>query len=93
MVQRVVRRKVALRISVTEQEIDRYITENREKLETGLTFGARHILVMPIRPRARKAGRRRGSEAEQVYGQLLEGQEFVGLAKEYSDDPSGKDGG
>src|SRR6185369_7450858 len=33
MVQRVIRRKVALRISVTEQEIDKYLADNREKLE------------------------------------------------------------
>jgi len=47
MVQRVIRRKVALRISVTEQEIDKYLVDNREKLETGLTFAPRHILVVP----------------------------------------------
>jgi peptidyl-prolyl cis-trans isomerase SurA len=47
LVQRVTRRKVALRISVTEQEIDGYINANRSKLETGLTFEARHILFLP----------------------------------------------
>ena len=31
--------------------------------------------------------------ADEVYGHLLEGQDFVELAKEYSEDPSGKDGG
>ena len=93
MVQRVVRRKVALRISVTEQEIDRYLTDNREKLETGLTFAARHILVMPDPAKGEEGWIAARLRADEIYGHLLEGQDFVELAKKYSDDPSGKDGG
>ena len=93
MVQRVVRRKVALRISVTEQEIDRYLDENREKLETGLTFEARHILVVPDPTKAEEGWEAARIRADEIYGQLLEGQDFTELAKKYSDDPSGKDGG
>lgn len=93
MVQRVVRRKVALRISVTEQEIDRYLVENREKLETGLTFGARHILVQPDPAKGEEGWTAARLRADEIYGHLLEGQDFIELAKKYSDDPSGKDGG
>jgi peptidyl-prolyl cis-trans isomerase SurA len=93
MVQRVVRRKVALRISVTEQEIDRYLTDNREKLETGLTFAARHILVMPDPATGEEGWTAARLRADEIYGHLLEGQDFIELAKKYSDDPSGKDGG
>ena len=62
MVQRIIRRKVGLRVSVTEGEIDRYLAENREKLETGLTFEARHMLFLPtpgagqVRVRVRYCG-------------------------------------
>jgi peptidyl-prolyl cis-trans isomerase SurA len=93
MVQRVVRRKVALRISVTEQEIDKYLAENREKLETGLTFGARHILIAPNPVQGEEGWTAAQVEAEEVYGYLQEGQDFIDLARKYSDDPSGKDGG
>jgi peptidyl-prolyl cis-trans isomerase SurA len=93
MVQRVVRRKVALRISVTEQEIDRYLADNREKLETGLTFSARHILVMPDPSKGEEGWIAARLRADEIYGHLLEGQDFIELAKKYSDDPSGKDGG
>jgi len=93
MVQRVVRRKVALRISVTEQEIDRYLVENREKLETGLTFGARHILVLPDPAKGEEGWTAARLRADEIYGHLLEGQDFIELAKKHSDDPSGKDGG
>jgi peptidyl-prolyl cis-trans isomerase SurA len=93
MVQRVIRRKVALRISVTEQEIDKYLSENREKLETGLTFSARHILFQPDPAKGEEGWLESRKRAEEVYGYLLEGQDFAELAKKYSDDPSAKDGG
>jgi len=93
MVQRVIRRKVALRISVTEQEIDNYLAENREKLETGLTFAARHILFVPDPNKGEEGWIEARKKAEEVYGLLLEGQDFADMARKYSEDPSGKDGG
>lgn len=93
LVQKVVRRKVALRISVTEQEIDRYFEDNRDKLESSLTFEARHILFQP-EPGSGEAGweasRRR---AEQVARLVQSGEDFAQLARQYSDDATGKDGG
>lgn len=93
MVQRLTRRKVALRISVTEQEIDRYLVENRGKLETGLSFEARHILFLPEAGDGEEGWDAARRKAEQVYALLLDGQEFAELAKKYSEDGSGKDGG
>jgi peptidyl-prolyl cis-trans isomerase SurA len=93
MVQRLVRRKVALRISVTEQEIDKYLADNRDKLETGLTFEARHILVVPEGNGGDEAWAAARRKADEIYTRLLEGQDFIDLARQYSDDPSGKDGG
>jgi peptidyl-prolyl cis-trans isomerase SurA len=93
MVQRLVRRKVALRISVTEQEIDKYLIDNREKLETGLTFKARHILVAPDQTKGDEGWTAAQLKAEEIYNNLVEGQDFTELARKYSDDPSAKDGG
>ena len=93
MVQRVIRRKVALRISVTEQEIDKYLVDNREKLETGLTFAPRHILVVPDPNKGEEGWLEARKKVEDVYALLLEGQDFGELAKKFSEDPSGKDGG
>ncbi|HUM14157.1 MAG TPA: peptidylprolyl isomerase [Candidatus Nitrosotalea sp.] len=93
MVQRVIRRKVALRISVTEQEIDKYLADNREKLETGLTFSARHILLQPDPNKGDEGWIEARKRADEVYTLLLEGQDFIDLAKKYSDDPSAKEGG
>ncbi|MGH7372397.1 MAG: peptidylprolyl isomerase, partial [Candidatus Methylomirabilales bacterium] len=93
MVQRVVRRKVALRISVTEQEIDKYLAENREKLEIGLTFAARHILILPDPTKGEEGWLEAGRKADEIYAHLLEGQDFIDLATKYSEDASAKDGG
>jgi len=93
MVQRLIRRKVHLRISVTEQEIDRYLVENRDKLETGLTFTARHILLQPDPNKGEEGWLEARKRADAVYARLLEGEDFVELAKKYSDDPSAKEGG
>ena len=93
MVQRVIRRKVALRISVTEQEIDKYLVDNREKLETGLTFAARHILMLPDPNKGEEGWIEARKKAEEVYGLLLEGQDFAEMARKYSEDSSAKEGG
>ena len=72
MVDRIRRRRVNLRVTVTEQEIDRYLDQNREKLETGLTFEARHILFLPDADRGEDGwveARRRATDAyERVLG-------------------------
>ena len=93
MVQRLTRRKVALRVSVTEQEIGKYLQENREKLEVGLSFEARHILFLPEAGKGEEGWEAARQKAVQVYALLLEGQDFGELAKKYSEDASGKDGG
>jgi peptidyl-prolyl cis-trans isomerase SurA len=93
MVQRLTRRKVVLRISVTEQEIDRYIEDNRDKLETGLTFEARHILFLPEAGRGEGGWDAARQKAERVHALLMEGKDFAELAREHSEDGSGKDGG
>jgi peptidyl-prolyl cis-trans isomerase SurA len=93
MVQRLTRRKVALRVSVTEQEIDRYLADNRAKLETGLSFQARHMLFLPDAGKGEEGWDAARQKAEQVYASLLDGQDFSELAAKYSEDGSGKEGG
>ena len=94
LVERIKRRKVTLRISVTEEDIDQYLNANREKLETGLSFEARHILFLPTAGAGEdgwQAGRRR---AEDVYTRVMGGEEFGELALEFSDDTAtAKNGG
>jgi peptidyl-prolyl cis-trans isomerase SurA len=89
---KVVRRKVTIRVSVIDPEIDRYLEENRSKLETGLAYHARHILIVPdgTTDAAWEAARIR---TEVVRSQLKEGADFAELAKKFSADATAKDGG
>ncbi len=91
-VQKLIRRKVTLRVSVTEAEITRYLDENRSKLETGLSFHARHILVTP------ETNDDTGWESARIKAEMLrtqveDGADFVELARQHSRDASAKDGG
>lgn len=91
-VAKVVRRKVTLRVSVTDGEVDRYLAENREKLEAGLTYHARHILVAPVgdSDAAWEAARIR---AELIRAELQDGADFAELARQHSRDASARLGG
>jgi peptidyl-prolyl cis-trans isomerase SurA len=91
-VQKLVRRKVALRVSVTDGEITQYIEENRAKLETGLSYHARHILIIPeVDNDAGWEGAR--IKADMLRTQILQGADFIEMAKQHSRDATAKDGG
>jgi peptidyl-prolyl cis-trans isomerase SurA len=91
-VSKLVRRRVTLRVSVTEAEISAYLEENRSKLETGLSFHARHILITP------EANTDAGWEAARIKAEMLrtqihDGADFIELAKQHSRDATARDGG
>ena len=90
---KIVRRKVSIRVSVTDAEIDRYLAENRDKLETGLAYHARHILVVPEREGTDAAWEGARIKAELIRSQLRDGGDFAELARQHSADATAKDGG
>jgi peptidyl-prolyl cis-trans isomerase SurA len=92
-VQKVIRRKVALRVSVTDAEIVQYLEENRQKLETGLSYHARHILITPEGAADDAAWEAARIRAEMLRGQILDGGDFAAVARQHSKDASARDGG
>jgi len=90
---RIVGRKVRLRVSVTEAEVTQYLEANRPKLETGLAYHARHILVVPDTGAADAAWENTRIRAELLRTQLQEGADFAELARQNSRDASSRDGG
>lgn len=94
LIDRIKRRKVNLRISVTEEDIDQYLNANREKLETGLSFEARHILFVPATGAGEDGWQRARRRADDVYTRVMGGEDFGELATEFSDDSAtAKNGG
>jgi peptidyl-prolyl cis-trans isomerase SurA len=93
MLSKIVRRKVALRVSVTDAEIESYFQRNREKLETGLAYHARHILIVPDPGAPDTAWESARIKAEMLRTQLAEGADFAELARQHSRDASARDGG
>ena len=91
-VTKVVRRRVTLRVSVTDPEITQYIEENRPKLETSLSYHAGHILIVSANDSdaSWEAARIR---ADMIRTQVVDGGDFAELAKQNSRDASAKDGG
>jgi peptidyl-prolyl cis-trans isomerase SurA len=89
---KVIRRKVGQRVSVTDPEIDTYLDKNQGKLETGLPYHARHILIVPQSDSeaAWEAGRIR---AGLIVTELDNGGDFAALARQWSRDASARDGG
>ncbi len=91
---KVVRRKVTLRVSVNDQEIGQYLEQNRSKLEQGLPYHARNILIVPEGDRpsdaAWEAARIR---ADVIRQQIVAGADFAEMARQHSRDASAKDGG
>jgi peptidyl-prolyl cis-trans isomerase SurA len=94
LVERIKRRKVNLRISVTEEDIDQYLNANREKLETGLSFEARHILFLPTAGAGEDGWQAARRRSEDVYTRVMGGEDFGELARDFSDDSAtAKNGG
>jgi peptidyl-prolyl cis-trans isomerase SurA len=94
LVDRIKRRKVSLRISVTEEDIDQYLNANREKLETGLSFEARHIFFLPTAGAGEDGWQAARGRGEDVYSRVMSGEDFGELAREFSEDAAtAKNGG
>ena len=91
--QKILRRKVSARFSVTDQEVEAYFNENREKLETGLGYYAKHIVIVPNSPDDEQRGEAARVKAEEVWAKLRAGEDFAELAREYSQDSTAKEGG
>ena len=93
LVQRVVRRKVAARVSVTEGEVDDYLRANREKFEAVLSYRARHIAVLAVPPDREESWERARERIAEIRRRLAGGTPFAEVARQLSEDPTADQGG
>jgi peptidyl-prolyl cis-trans isomerase D len=90
--------KIAPQVQVSQQDLENYYDQHRDEYRSPDQVNVRQILVktpLPgpdgkVDPKAVEAARKK---ADDVYSQLKAGANFEDLAKKYSDDPTGKNGG
>lgn len=88
LAQRIRSRRVSRRATVTESEVDAYMAENRAKLEAGLKYHARHIVVLAEPPDQPVAWERAKTEIDAIVARLREGADLAALARERAKDGS-----
>ena len=93
MAQRIQGRRVTRRATITEAEVDAYMAENRDKLEAGLRYHARHIAILADPPESPQAWEKATAEIDEIRQRLREGVDFATLAREHSRDASAPTGG
>lgn len=93
LVQRIVRRRVGARVSVTDDEVEAYLRANREKFEAILTYQARHIAVLAAPPDREESWERAQAKIAEIRQHLEAGEPFVDVARRFSEDSSAGHGG
>ncbi|HEX2501546.1 MAG TPA: peptidylprolyl isomerase [Methylomirabilota bacterium] len=91
LAQRVVSRRVVRRATITEAEVDQYLTENRAKFEAGLKYHAFHMAIPVEAPGSAAAWERAKQETESIAVALAGGADFAELARTRAKDPAGGD--
>src|SRR5207253_8653677 len=76
-----------------EEEVSQYLEANRAKLETGLSYHAAHILIVPETGPEDAAWENARIRADLLRTELQQGGNFAELARQYSRDASARDGG
>ena len=93
MIQQLQQRMVASKVSVSDQEIQQYISLSDSQGNTNASYHLRHILIATptaAKPADIDAAKKK---AESIYQRIQDGEDFSDLALEYSICPTGKNGG
>jgi peptidyl-prolyl cis-trans isomerase SurA len=91
LAQRVRSRRVVRRSTVTESEVDQYLTQNRDKFEAGLKYHAFHMAITVEATSSPGAWERAKQEIESISVALAGGADFAELARTRAKDPTGGD--
>jgi peptidyl-prolyl cis-trans isomerase SurA len=87
-ISRVVEREVKSKILVTEGEVDKYLSENKDIAKEMEGFNISHIFF------GKTADRKQIEEkAAEIYKKIKAGEDFSQLARQYSEDASARTGG
>ena len=81
------------KVSVPDAEIKEYFESNPGEFDTPKTVEASHVLIKVDQNADAELVEKAKEKALQVFKLAKEGKNFAELAKQYSDDPGGKNGG
>ena len=86
-------REIRGKVNVTPEEVQRYYEAHISEYSTPARLQVAHILfhLQPDAPADKVAAVT--AKAQEVYGRLKKGADFVETAKQYSEDPTGQNGG
>ncbi|MGM0462484.1 MAG: foldase protein PrsA [Fibrobacterota bacterium] len=73
-------------LSISDEELEQFYEQNKDKMKSGEAFRAQHILIKDDKDTPEET-------AAKLHAQIQEGSSFDELAKEHSDCPSGQKGG
>lgn len=91
IVSKLVSQQIRSKIVISDEEVKKYMEKNKESLGDGETLRLRQIFFKrPENDADKKAVEER---ADLIIQRLRAGEDFSALAKEYSEDPSGRLGG
>jgi peptidyl-prolyl cis-trans isomerase C len=85
--------KIASQVKVTDEQVQTFYNENKDKLQQPERVHLRHILVKSD-PKATPEDKKKAKEkADAILARVKAGEDFGKLARESSDDPGSKDNG
>jgi peptidyl-prolyl cis-trans isomerase SurA len=84
-------RRVVRRSTITEAEVDQYLTQNRDKFEAGLKYHALHLAITVDTPTSTAAWDQAKQEIDSIAAALAGGADFTELARTRANDPAGGD--
>lgn len=91
--QQLISREVSGKVSVTPEEVQRYYEAHRDEYSTPERIQVAHIFFRVDPQASSEEVAAATNKASAVYEQLEKGADFAELAREHSEDASGKDGG
>jgi peptidyl-prolyl cis-trans isomerase C len=93
LAQEFLHREIEGKVGITDDEIETYYKGHEDEFTNPESVKARHILLKVPEGADDKAWQEAGSKAEDIKKKLENGEDFVELAKKYSDDPGSKNKG
>lgn len=91
LISKVVNQQIRNKIVVSDDEIKKYIEVHKEALSDSESYSIRQIFFK--KPKDDEAKKNLEEKGLLIIQRLKAGEDFSALAKEYSEDPSGKQGG